>query len=82
MIIRARKENYKKQNEKSFLKRCKKKLGRDYQYKTIPITPVSDMFGISGVYFLYKEEHLVYIGESGCVMSRISTKIRNKKTNI
>ncbi|MFA7287604.1 MAG: GIY-YIG nuclease family protein [Melioribacteraceae bacterium] len=29
-------------------------------------------FGISGIYFLYKNNQLVYIGESRCIISRVS----------
>lgn len=35
-------------------------------------TPVNEVFGISGIYYLFNEGKIVYIGESTCVMSRIS----------
>lgn len=40
---------------------------------------VSDIFGISGVYFLFKENECVYVGESKCVMSRISSHFKSGK---
>lgn len=39
---------------------------------------VGSFFNISGVYFLFKEKKLVYIGESACVLSRISQHIDAK----
>lgn len=34
-----------------------------------------DFFFVSGVYFLVRNKEIVYIGESGCVMTRISQHI-------
>lgn len=35
-----------------------------------------EFFGISGVYYLFRNEQLVYIGESACVFSRITEHIK------
>lgn len=40
---------------------------------------LNEFFGISGIYFLFKENKLVYIGESSCVFTRISQHFKNTK---
>mgnify|MGYP002398217192 CR=1 FL=1 len=35
------------------------------------------MYNISGVYFLFKDDNLIYIGESSCIIRRISEHITN-----
>ncbi len=44
-----------------------------------PQQNVIDVFGISGVYFLYKDEKCIYVGESKCIMSRISSHFKSGK---
>lgn len=40
---------------------------------------IDTYFGIPGVYFLFKDEELVYIGESQCIFTRISQHIKEDK---
>jgi hypothetical protein len=37
---------------------------------------VSSMFGLSGVYYLFDNVDLVYIGESECMMTRLSQHVK------
>tara|TARA_R110000744_G_scaffold87840_3_gene171420 strand:- start:1337 stop:1735 length:399 start_codon:yes stop_codon:yes gene_type:complete len=38
---------------------------------------VSDFFGISGVYYLLRDNEVVYIGESICIFSRLSQHFKS-----
>jgi hypothetical protein len=40
---------------------------------------VSSFFGHAGVYYLFDGKKLVYIGESNCILYRISQHMSNKK---
>lgn len=40
---------------------------------------VRDVYGISGVYFLFRGVECVYIGESACVFTRIAEHLRSNK---
>lgn len=39
---------------------------------------VKDFFNVSGVYFLYKDNVIVYVGESGCIFGRIKQHMDDK----
>jgi len=39
--------------------------------------PVSDFFGISGIYFLFRDNEVVYVGESICIFSRLSQHFKS-----
>lgn len=41
--------------------------------------PLKEFFGISGVYYLFQESKLVYIGESACIFTRISQHLGIKR---
>ena len=39
---------------------------------------ITDIFGIAGIYFLFKNKELKYIGESACIITRISRHVSSK----
>jgi len=54
-------------------RRSAKRVGWIDHSKKDKIFNVHKTFGISGIYFLYFRNEIVYIGQSSCVMNRIST---------
>lgn len=42
---------------------------------------LKNFFNLSGVYFLYQDSQIVYVGESGCILSRIKQHTEDKDFN-
>jgi len=62
-----------KQLEKDFQKSLKEESIRNFNDNPdFAKIDALKFFGISGIYFLYDKNELVYIGESRCIISRVS----------
>lgn len=73
-------ENYLKSKNK-----IKTLTDYDKQHDEIPkhfnIINKNNFFGLSGVYFLIKDNKIVYVGESSCIFSRISQHYKEEIKN-
>lgn len=74
-LDKARRENMASSipDRKAFLDnlRTVEKSKYETAIASLPVNKISSFFGISGVYFLYKGDKLVYIGESSCIITRL-----------
>jgi hypothetical protein len=60
-------------DRKAFLEtiRTNEKAKHERKLELLPFNDLSNFFGISGVYFLYMGNKLVYVGESVCIITRL-----------
>lgn len=75
-LNKLKQEEEKKEKEISFKKFEPKKL----QYNNIRFD-VFKFFNLVGIYFLYKNNKIVYIGESNCIISRVSQHFKDNTKN-
>lgn len=61
--------------------RTKEAKNKEQNLKRIPYNKLSDFFGVAGVYFLMQEDTVVYIGETSCIVSRLSQHRQDKEFN-
>jgi hypothetical protein len=85
-----RNDQQKKSRAKSFMQslegKTRSEIVSDFQKKdqeklSVDAISRSTIFGIKGVYFLFRDRKLLYIGESECVTTRIGQHIQDGVKN-